>query len=280
VEEWKTCNVKIGGGTPGHSSLNIWLEQLGGRLWLRKVKESKYLDFTLSNILESDDVAEECGLERAGNMSETVDIINEAALAGGNGLTLVRKIRDKHVQFAKLEGTDGTLCVYLFLTEKMVKLVRRKEEKTTHHTYKEALMSKSGPAMFIGRNARTKRPESEWVNTEVKGDDWEGLNWILAMHSKKQLLERRAIPTPSEGVKEWAREKFRTIGAKGKMDLLKYLAVKAKCEFRVIGKPNSKGNRIIKRSGAAGRIAYQSWSDIIVISKKSPAEGKARTELE
>ena len=154
VEECKTCNVKIGGGTPGHSSLNIWFEQLGGRLWLRKVKESKYLDFTLSNIFESDDVAEECTLERVGIMSEAVDIINEAALAGGNGLTLVRKIRGKHEQFAKLEGTDGTLCVYLFLTEKMVKLVRRKEEKTTHHTYKEALMSKSGPAMFIGRNAQ------------------------------------------------------------------------------------------------------------------------------
>jgi hypothetical protein len=47
--------------------------------------------------------------------------------------------------------------------------------------------------------------------------------------------------------KEWARTKFKTIGSKGKIELLEYLAIKTGSELRVCSTDRGKGKLLVKQ---------------------------------
>jgi len=167
-------------------------------------------------------------------MEIATDSLTEAAAAGNHSLTLVAKKGNKHIETALHVGSNNNLTMYLFLSERMVKLVKRDGGEPSVGTYKEALLSENkkrteGPTPL---GALTRAPP-QWIHEEVTGHDLVGLTWILKMHGDGSLMRRETITTPTEGEISWTRDKFAAINKKGKCDMLKSLAVRTGCELAI-----------------------------------------------
>ena len=150
-----------------------------------------------------------------------IGILSVAATAGNYALILVEKQGNKHREITKHEGSDDTLIMYLFLKERIVKLVKRVGCKAVFSTYKEALLSK-GEMGAVGTVSKTPlRSPPRCSHEVITGNDLMGLTWILKMHANGEITRRDAMVAPTEGEISWTRDKFEAINKKGKCDLLK-----------------------------------------------------------
>jgi hypothetical protein len=185
-------------------------------------------------------------------METAVDIQSQAAISRDHSLTLVAKQGNRRQEMTKHKGSDNALSIYLFLNERMVKLVKRDRCETVSSTYKEALLSKSGmksgSVVSMGTPIRTP---SQWSHEVVNGHDLSGLTWILKMHANEVITRREAMATPTEGEISWTRDKFEAINKKGKCDILKYLSIKTGCEFTAYN-PNGRAKILIKEKERGG----------------------------
>ena len=189
-------------------------------------------------------------------MEMVVDILSVAASAGNYALILVEKQGNKHRETTKCEGSDDTLSMYLFLKERMVKLVKRVGCKAVFSTYKEAILSKSRvEALKVVSLGTPLRTPPQWSHEVITGDDLIGLTWILKMHAGEVITRREAMATPTEGEISWTRDKFEAINRKGKCDLLKYLAIKTGSEL-LICNAIGKGRTVIKGRNMRSKIRY------------------------
>jgi hypothetical protein len=164
------------------------------------------------------------------------------------------------------EGADDTISIYLFLNERMVKLVKRSRSEIVHSTYKDALLSKVGVETdnVVPRGALLQA-SSQWIHEEVTGHDLDGLTWILKMHADGSLMRRAAITTPTEGEISWTRDKFAAINKKGKCDMLKSLAVRTGCELAICNS-NRRTRISIKGRVERAKLKYDTSRDLITVS--------------
>jgi hypothetical protein len=199
-------------------------------------------------------------------MEMATDILTEVAAAGNHSLTLVANKGNKLIEKAVHVGTDNDLTMYLFLSERMVKLVKRKAKKTVVSSYKEALLSENvkRSECLTPRGSQSRTP-SHWIHEEVTGHDLVGLTWILKMHADESITRLESMTTPTEGEISWTRDKFSAINKKGKCDMLKYLAVRTGCEL-TISNLNGKPKTAIKGRVEGAKIKYDTLRDLVTIS--------------
>lgn len=111
-----------------------------------------------------------------------------------------------------------------------------------------------------------KETVNPWHTVRVEGDDITGLNWISKMHSNLRMSKNPATVL-TEGERMWTREKFKTLGAKGKEKMLIVLAKRTGSELRTHTKNSGTGNsRVRARRNNEFKIAYYVNNDLIEVS--------------
>jgi hypothetical protein len=130
-----------------------------------------------------------------------------------------------------------------------------------HRSYKDTVLTRGGV------EKKKWMEEPGWRHEHVGPSDWQGLSWILKMHSRERIMTREGTCLQSE--LNWAKEKFEFIGKKGKVNMLYYLAIKTGAVFNIYTGKSLKPIPKLKGRTGEYKISYVEEDDRITISWKN-----------
>ncbi len=178
--KWSTQTETIGAVIGASwTGVNIWLNDQSGRCWLSRVAQEGAI-IKYRNETQQDP----CPIVNAKN------VLERACEKSGFNLKIVQTQEKRECTLIK--GPDKRTEIVLFKEEGIIKIKDFGPIDMGHRSYKDTVLTRGGG----GRKKRTEDPGRRHEHVETS--DWQGLSWILKMHSKEGITTREGTCLQSE----------------------------------------------------------------------------------